>query len=313
MTVQQDILGPGFTARTLHLARGNVATLVHHSAGPDTRGAVLYLHGFVDYFFHAPLARFLARQGWDIYALDLRRYGRSLRDGDIPWFTTHLDEYHEELDLAVRIIREAGHQRVVAMGHSTGGLILPLWLADRRDPHPVDGLLLNSPWLDLQYNWFNRTIGTQAIDVVGRIRPLAPLPQKLNAVYPRSLHCSHHGEWEFREDWKPLTAVPAHAGWFRSIRRGHARLQKGLNLQLPILLMRSDKSIIDPKEWSPEVMKADIVLDVGQMQRWAPALGRDVTMTVIPDGIHDLVLSPGPVRERVLAELGAWLDGTFRE
>lgn len=305
---QQDILGSGYTVLTLDLRGGNVATLVHHAAEADARGAVIYLHGFVDYFFHSHLAEYLAADGWDVYALDLRRYGRSLREGDVSWYTTDLAEYHEELDLAIECIRADGHSRIVAMGHSTGGLILLLWLQDRRAEPPVDALVLNSPWLDLQYNWFNRTIGTKIIDVLGKLRPLAPLPQALNSVYPRSLHGSAYGEWDFNIDWKPLNSVPAHAGWFRTIRRGHARLHRGLDLPMPILLMHSDKSLIDPEEWSPEVMTADVVLDVTQMDQWAPKLGPDVTTVVIPDGLHDLFLSPRSVRKHAMEELSEWLD-----
>jgi alpha-beta hydrolase superfamily lysophospholipase len=310
MTVTQDILGPDYTAQMLELRGGNIATLVHRPAGSGNRGAVLYLHGFVDYFFQTHLAEFFTDRGWDFYALDLRRYGRSLRDDDVPWFTTDLTEYDEELDLAIRIIRDAGHERIIAMGHSTGGLILPLWLDRRRDPHPVDALVLNSPWLDLQYSIFQRTVGTRVVDLIGRVRPMLPV-RTLQAVYSRSIHVDALGEWDFRIDWKPLEPVPTLAGWARTVRRGHTRLHKGLGLELPILLMRSARSMVDPKAWSPEVMTADIVLDVDQMERWAPMLGRRVASAVIPGGVHDLVLSPSPVRERVFDELGLWLEATL--
>jgi alpha-beta hydrolase superfamily lysophospholipase len=310
MTVTQDFLGPGYTARTLELRGENVATLVHRSTGAAHRGAVLYLHGFVDYFFQTHLAEFFTDRGWDFYALDLRRYGRSLRDGDVPWFTTDLTEYDEELDLAIQIIRDDRHERIIAMGHSAGGLILPLWLDRRRAPHPVDALVLNSPWLDLQYNVFLRTVGTGVIDLVGRVRPTLPVG-KLGAVYPQSIHASARGEWDFRTDWKPLEPVPTLAGWLRTIRHGHARMHKGLGLELPILLMRSARSMVDPGEWSPEVMTADVVLDVDQMERWTPMLGSRVISAVVSGGVHDLVLSPSPVRERVLNELELWLETTL--
>ena len=305
---RQDILGPGYTAHTLDLAGGDVATLVHKAAESASRGAVLYLHGFVDYFFQTHLAEFYTERGLDFYALDLRRYGRSLRDGDTPYYTDDLAVYDEELNLAIKHIRSDGHGTIIAMGHSTGGLVLPLWLDRHRRPHPVDGLILNSPWLDLQYNVFQRTLLTKFVDIYGGVRPRAILPSALNDTYPRSMHRDYHGEWDFRTDWKPVAKVPVHAGWFRTIRRGHACLHQGLDLELPILLMRSDKSLVDPPGWSPEVMRADIVLDVAQMERWAPALGADVAMAVIPDAVHDIVLSATPVREHAFERIDAWLD-----
>lgn len=313
MTPQQDILGSGYAARTLDLEHGHIATLVHKASEQPSRGAVLYLHGFVDYFFQTHLAEFFTARGIDFYALDLRRYGRSLRETDLPWFTTNLAEYFEELDLAVRHIRDDGHGHITAMGHSTGGLVLPLWLADRRNPHPVDALVLNSPWLDLQGSGFDRTIGTRVIDIVGRIRPTMPIPKKLSDVYPASVHRDRHGEWQFNTDWKPLVPVPALAGWFRTVRRGHARLQRGLDLHIPTLVMRSDKSLLGLKEWTPEAMQADVVLDVAHMEKWAPQLGADVTVAVVKDGIHDLFLSPEPARQRAFETLDTWLERLWAE
>ena len=74
-----------------------VATLVRRL--PDrSRSAVLYVHGWNDYFFQTHLADHLADLGFDFYALDLRRYGRSLRRGHLNGFITDLDDYALELD-----------------------------------------------------------------------------------------------------------------------------------------------------------------------------------------------------------------------
>ena len=77
---------------------------------------MLYLHGFVDYFFQTHLAEFFTARGMDFYALDLRRYGRSLRDDDIPYYTDDLAIYDEELNRSIEHIRAAGHSTIVAMG-----------------------------------------------------------------------------------------------------------------------------------------------------------------------------------------------------
>jgi len=67
-----------------------VATLVRRRAGRKRRRAVLYLHGWNDYFFQTHLADYVAELGFDFYALDLRRYGRSLRNGHLRGFITDL-------------------------------------------------------------------------------------------------------------------------------------------------------------------------------------------------------------------------------
>lgn len=308
MTTSQDILGPGYTARTLTLAGGDIATLVHHPAAGNRRGAVLYVHGFVDYFFQTHVAEHFAARGYDFYAIDLRRYGRSLRADDIPYFVTDLATYYEELDLAVERIRADGHQHLAVLAHSTGGLVAPLWLHDRRDTTLVDGLVLNSPWLDLQRSLFHRTVVTKAIDVLGRIQPERILPEGLGSVYAGSIHKDYHGEWDFNTAWKPVAPVSLRAGWFRAIRRGHARLHRGLEPGVPVLVMHSDTSLLQQGTWSPDVMTADIVLDVDQMEQWAPSIGPNVTDITVRDGMHDLFLSSGPVRREAFARMDQWLD-----
>lgn len=308
MTVHQDILGPGYTSRTLFLHNDDIATLVHHLAPENTRGAVLYIHGFADYFFQAHLAEHFAARGFDFYALDLRRYGRSLRPGDIPFFTIDLTEYYEELDLAVEQIRRDGHESLVVLAHSTGGLTTSLWLRDRGDTTGAKALILNSPWLDLQGTWFRRTIGTWLIRAIGRIRPHAEIPAGVGPAYGESIHIDYHGEWEFNPVWKPVKGSSTRMGWLRAIRRGHAQLHRALNLQIPVLVMHSDKSRLGLGEWSPEAMTADTVLDVAQTARWASVIGENVTTATIEGGMHDLFLSLEPVRAQAFAVMDEWLD-----
>ena len=112
-----------------------VATLVRRRASTPTRRAVLWLHGLADYFFQTHVADFFVDLGYDFYALDLRKYGRSWREHQTPNFCRSLDEYLPELDQAAQIIRhEEGHDTLVVMAHSTGGLIASLWVHRRRAP-----------------------------------------------------------------------------------------------------------------------------------------------------------------------------------
>lgn len=106
------------------------ATLVRRNPPKHTR-AMLYIHGWNDYFFQTQLADEMAQLGYDFHALDLRRYGRSLRPGQLAGFVSDLSAYHDELDEAVRIIMHEGHDEIVVMGHSTGGLIAALWADER--------------------------------------------------------------------------------------------------------------------------------------------------------------------------------------
>jgi alpha-beta hydrolase superfamily lysophospholipase len=295
-----------YQVRTLDLNGAKVATLVRLAAKEATRGAILYVHGFADYFFQRHLAEHYTAQGYDFYAVDLRNYGRSLRDGDVPNYVADLKEHFEELDAAVDKIHEDGHTKLVVIAHSTGGLITPLWLDGRKDSG-VDALVLNSPWFELAESAAMRGPVTSVIKVLGRVAPKAVLVKGLGPVYGQSIHKDHHGEWDFDLKMKPLAAFPVLAGWMRAIRIGHAKLQRGLNVTVPVLVLHSSRSWLHAKEWAQDAMSADTVLDVADMIKYAPGLGPDVTVVEIPDGLHDLFLSAEPARTQALTEVDTWL------
>ena len=311
----EDVLGGGWVRRTLHLrpdAQGDaVATLVHRgdAGGARDRPAVLYVHGFVDYFFQTHVADALADRGYDLYALDLRDYGRSIRAGREPNDTRSLATYAEEVDAAVRLVRER-HDRVVLLGHSTGGLIAALWAQHRRGRGLVDAVVLNSPWLDVRGSVVERRVLAPAIDhVLGRVAPRLVV-SRLGEHYGRALHADGGGEWAYDLAWKPYAGFPVRAGFVRAIRRGQAEVARGLDIDVPVLVLASDASGPDDR-WHDGLLTTDSVLDPADMRRLAPRLGRDVTFQEITGGAHDLALSPLPARTRYLDEVVRWLDVTL--
>ena len=60
------------------------------------------MHGFADYFFQTEYAEWWTERGYDFYALDLRKYGRSLRPHQTPNYVTDLRDYFPEIDAAWR-------------------------------------------------------------------------------------------------------------------------------------------------------------------------------------------------------------------
>ena len=131
-----DVLGEPYLAETIPLPPDDegevVATLVRRTAAGPTTKAVLHLHGFADYFFQTGYADWWAERGYDFYALDLRKYGRSLRPHQTPNYVTDLRDYYPEIDEAwQRVTERDGHTDVVISAHSTGGLVVGLWADDR--------------------------------------------------------------------------------------------------------------------------------------------------------------------------------------
>jgi len=304
-----DVLGADFETRALPVNGGAAtATLVRHRAPRASRGAILYVHGWADYFFQRHVAEHYAALGFDFYGVDLRAYGRSLKPGETPNFITDITDYFEELDASAKLIREDGHAKLVVMGHSTGGLITSLWAHERRADQVLDALVLNSPWFDLAEPRIMQTVGTAVVRGAGRLSPKLVVKPGLGPVYGESIHRDHHGEWDFDLKWKPIDAFPVYAGWLRAIRIGHARLHGGLDVRVPSLVLRSDASHLHAKAWSERAMVTDTVLDVEHIERWAPKLGGQVTSLAIAGGMHDLFLSAEPVRDSAFAAVDEFLD-----
>lgn len=328
MTAWQPDALPGWQARTLDLGADEdgplVATLVRRApsaasarAGDDAREpaddpagggpAVLYVHGYNDYFFQTHLAEAFEARGYAFYALDLRRCGRSIRPWTTPHYCTDLREYAEDLTVAARILRdELGHDRLVVNAHSTGGLTASLWAHSVRGSDLLDALVLNSPWFDLNAHWFSRVVSTRVLDALGPLDPHRVIGGGPSA-YSRSLHVSNGGEWEYDLALKPPGGYPPRAGWLRAVRRGHARLSRGLDIRVPVLVCSAARSGPNSED-NPDLRCSDTVLDVRQIAYRAPLLGDDVTYEPIEGGVHDLALSARPARETYLRVVLGWLD-----
>ncbi len=261
------------------------ATLVRLPAGAAPRGAVLYLHGFVDYFFQRHMAERFAAEGYAFYALDLRKHGRSLRAHQHPNFCKSLSEYYADI---TRALDEIGEEVLLA-GHSTGGLLAAVYVHEGRRRDAVRALWLNSPFFDWRLpDW--RVAQLHLAAAWGRFFPFFKDESTLRPDYVESLL----EDWEFDTRLKPLRGFPIYYGWLGAITDAHAKVRRGLRLECPVLSMHSDE--------------ADIVLDWRDIAKGSRMLGSRVTVLAFPGGTHDLVLSPPQVREEVFRQLFAWAE-----
>ncbi|MCF8572032.1 alpha/beta hydrolase [Gordonia sp. HY002] len=315
-----DILGDAFVAHTFDLGPdpdrepgGNVvATLVKHTASSDDpHHAVLWVHGFSDYFFNPEIAEFFADRGYAFYALDLRKSGRSLRDGQSPHYATDFAVYDKELDLAVdAIAAEHPTLGIVVAAHSTGGLITPLWLDRRRRRTctvPIVGQVLDSPWFDMQGPRMLRAIGVPFIKMIGGMAGTRVAPAEQSSVHGLTVHAGHHGEFDYDVALKPINGFPLRFGWLRAVTVAHSKLHRGLDTGVPSLVLRSTRSL-SVKEYSTEASRADLVLDTEQIAKWAGALGNRLAVVPIADARHGVFVSERAAREIAYDELDAWLS-----
>ena len=323
-----DVL-PGYLQATLALGpdpddEGELfGTVVRRAEdGPSSRVA-LAVHGFTDYFFNTELADRFARRGYRLYGLDLHKCGRSWRQGQTAHFTTDLSRYDRELELALAVMAAenpvsdvagpaAPVSDVVVYGHSTGGLVVSLWLdrvRARGDTAAlgITGLVLNSPFLDLNGPAVLRTGATaRALGAASRVHKTQVVRAAGKGGYGTTLHRDYDGEFDYNLRWKPIGGFPVTVGWISAIRRAQAHLHRGLDVGVPNLVLRSDHSVAETA--GAEVLqRGDAVLDVAHIARWSGCIGNRQTIVPVVDAKHDVFLSlPGP-REAAYRELDRWL------
>lgn len=322
-----DILGIDFQSCALDAAGpdGAVrrATLVRHRPEPApeeagtqvsgsgaNRGAVLFLHGWSDYFFNVELARFWAGHGYDFYALDMHNHGRSLTSETPGGYVANLDDYDAEISRAIEVIhgdRPATPTGSLAlMGHSTGGLVAALWAS--RHPGEVQHLILNSPWLEMHGSSFVRRAAQAMVGPIAKVRPKLVLRLPERGFYFRSISNTAEGEWPLDEKYRPPLAFPVRAGWLSAVLAGHSKVARGLRLDIPVLVLTSAASA-NGMVWQESMRRSDAVLDVGVIALRAMALGRSVTLERVDGGLHDVFLSAPEVRADAYARLSRWIRG----
>lgn len=306
---QPDILGDGYEMRYVDQGRdynGDVrSTIIRKESDCGGHKGVLYVHGYNDYFFQKEMADRFADSCINFYAVDLRKYGRSIMPGQRRFQARDLKEYFADIDSALSQMQADGIDTIVLMGHSTGGLISSYYLNEHPDS-PVSALILNSPFLDWNFTGFMRKVAIPAFGALGRLFPNLAISQGDGTGYQESLLKKYHGEWDYNQDWKVFHPQKVDASWTRAISSAQNKLKKGADINVPILLMHSSESVSGDK-WTPEFQHGDAVLNVKDISRIGRKLGPDVTEDTIEGGLHDLVLSAPKVREHVYDDMFGWL------
>jgi len=275
----------------------------------ESKAAALYLPGFLDTFCHVGQAAAFRALGVPLAGLDMRRCGRATRSAASRDDLRDICVREEEIGLALDRLRELGAERIVLIGHSTGGLQAALWAADH--PGTVDAVVLNSPWLDHYGSRLERGPLTRAVDRLGARSPSTPISWLLPR-YARSLHRDYGGEFDFDPAHKPLVVTAVRAGFLRTVRRAQARVAAGgVRIGVPLLVAHSDASGHPKLPRRRELANRDCVLGVEDMKRLAPLLSPDVEMLEVPGGRHDLALSERPARELYTREVTAWVARTL--
>ncbi|MBN2615672.1 MAG: alpha/beta hydrolase [Bacteroidales bacterium] len=284
-----------------------VCTLIERKADKKSTKAFLYLHGFNDYFFQSHLADWANDAGMNFYALELRKYGRSLLPHQTPNDFREYHEYFEDIDRAIDFIRsDEKNEHLTFMGHSTGGLLAALYADEHKEEKKVDLLILNSPFFEFNVPAILKKTFLPLMTTLGKSFPGMPSPVGLDKGYGYSIHQSHHGIWDYELKWKPDAGFKIHASWIRAIHLAHLKVQQGLDIPCPVLLMYSGKSVA-PGNYKQEMQEADAVLNVADIEKFGKNIGKKVEHIAFKGGLHDLLLSKKEVQKAVMEKMTTFI------
>lgn len=305
----EDILGSGFEQCKIRLKDDyeGVAssTLIRRIATAESDKAILYVHGFNDYFFQSAMALEFNNNNCNFYALDLRKYGRSLLPHQKFNDIRNIKAYYEEINIALEIIHEEGNKTVTLMGHSTGGLILTLFTKDHPESNLFEGLILNSPFYKFNKNRMVRLF-IPIVSWLGKYFPTIEIPGGFAKEYGEYLHKDFFGEWHYDLNWKPNIAPKVNLGWIRAIYKGQQELQKKFTSHQPCLVLHSAFSTTNMNKVSL-IQHSDIILNIKDIKHTASNIDGEVDIVAIEGGRHDLILSKKEVRETVYKTIIGWM------
>lgn len=285
-----------------------IATLISAKTNTLNRPAVLYVHGFVDYFFQLHVMEAFDAKGYDFYAIDLRKYGRSKLPHQHPCYCKSVEEYFEEITYSIKKITSQSSSDLFLMGHSTGCITVSMYANKGECKDKVKALILNAPFLDFNIPKTHKFVLNVISGIIAFVNPFGIVMRKLPQAYGRSLHKDYLGEWDYDLAYKPIKGFPTYFSFIHAARKGHRYLRSKSNLTIPILILHSSNSLGETYT-KEEFSKSDIVLNVADMVELGPNLGKDVSFTEIKDGLHDVFLSHKDGREFAISETLNWLDG----
>ncbi|HET7538946.1 MAG TPA: alpha/beta hydrolase [Polyangiaceae bacterium] len=229
------------------------------SAPPSSE--VLIVHGYAEHGGrYQELARYLARAGLAVTALDLRGHGRS--EGQ-RGYVERFDDYHADLAAALMTL-DSGRPHFL-LAHSMGALLAFDFIARLRPP--LAGLVVTNPYLALT------TAPPQSKLVMGklaaRVLPRLSLPSGLS---PEGLSRDPACVEAYRSD--PLVFTTANAAWFRESNLAMARVRDVRSLSLPLFYAYS---------------LADPVARSGVNQAFAEQLLCSDKTIVVREGLHEIL------------------------
>ncbi|NGQ93651.1 alpha/beta hydrolase [Brevibacillus sp. SYP-B805] len=254
----------------------------HSSAGI---GAVVIVHGTGEHHGrYEHVARFLNDRGFHVWAGDLPGWGRSAGlKGHIESFDDYLPPVAAWIAAARRELPEGSP--VFLLGHSMGGLVAVRFV-QRFQGEGLDGLVLSSPCLRLKM-----AVPRWKTELAVLLDRLWPRLQMANGIAPEMV--TRDAMMQERYGADPYVYRKVSVRWYNGLMKAMEQAwQEMQNIRIPLLVLQAgDDQLIDPAGVARFVEELSLP---------------DKTYIEYPGLYHEVFNEPE--RERVLADLAAWLE-----
>tara|TARA_A100000164_G_scaffold268535_1_gene240439 strand:- start:743 stop:1846 length:1104 start_codon:yes stop_codon:yes gene_type:complete len=278
---------------------GNKTSLTYKTKKGNKK-ALLWVHGFNDYYFHFNIGDMLVNDyDTDIYAITLRRYGSTIKkDDNLLFYTDDLDEYLEDIDICFNKILNNNYDKIIMYGHSTGGLTSTIYCDRGTYKKKINGLILNSPFFDLNDSPFMEWILKNIIYYLGIINPKFQLSgndnTQWNATSEETLE-----RFYFNPEYKLRGNSPIYAGWIKAVHYYQNKIHnREININVPAIVLYSNKTLKYPVQDD-----GDNVLDVNEINKYSNYLGgtNEVVEYIIKNATHDVLCSEDKPRDKAIS------------
>lgn len=191
-----------------------------------------------------------------------------------------------------------------------GGVIATLFTS--LHPEHIDGLCLVSPLFALSRRW------TDFVDKQSSIFGSngSSTFNVLSQVFHNSVHFSQKIlDWEWNTKLKPLNGFPVSVDWISNLQQIQRKIDAGgvsILAKIPVLVLCSCVSIpIDNVSQKDDAVLVDVIMDVKKVVLTAPKIGKNIQVSLIKDGVHDLFLSCKDTKTEVYRTILKYFSNVF--
>ena len=291
-----------YNTKTYIYEDGTQTSLFYKKKNNNSK-AILWIHGYNDYYYHFYIGELLLKEGYDIYAICLRRYEQN---NLTPFYTDDINEYIEDINNLFPIISKNNYKKILFYGHSTGALISILYCNYGKFKNKIDGLILNSPFFEFNLDSLSLFCLKYIVYYLGYYFPQFLIRGKNeNNINSLTSEIKKRFYIDYNKKFNYLPQV--YFGWVRTIIMNQSKIQnKEINLKKPILILHSDKSIYPSIDKTTE--NGDDTLNINDIIKYSKYIGNNVTRIEINNAIHDVFCSNIKSRNKAINEMFNWLN-----